>query len=192
MPHPLHAELTLDEIILACAHAHHEGMDVARLHSGDLSMWSAMGEQLRRLDKLGIPYDITPGVPAFAAAAAALGREITQTDVAQTLILTRVAQRSTPMPPGEELATIAQSRATLALHLSVGNLERVVAELTPIYGDETPVIIVARASWPDESIVHGTLATIVSQVSTSEIPRNALIFIGSALQDFSDRKRSLR
>jgi precorrin-4/cobalt-precorrin-4 C11-methyltransferase len=175
------ADLTLDEIIAEIVSAHQQDQDVARLHSGDLSIWSAMAEQMRRLDALGIAYDVTPGVPAFAAAAAALRQELTLPGVAQTLILTRTATRSTPMPIQENLETLCQSGATLALHLSIANLESVVAQVTPFYGADCPAVVVYRASWPDERIIRSTLAGILQQVQDAGIDRNALILIGKSL-----------
>jgi precorrin-4/cobalt-precorrin-4 C11-methyltransferase len=175
------AELTLDTIIEEIVAAHARGEDVARLHSGDLSLWSAAAEQMRRLDALGIAYDITPGVPSFAAAAAALGQELTLPHVAQTIILTRTATRSTPMPAGEDLATLGRTGATLALHLSVANLAQVVATLTPLYGAGAPVAVVFRASWPDERVLRGTLGDIEARVSSAAIERTAVIFIGRSV-----------
>lgn len=175
------AELTLDAIVAEFIAARERDLDVARLHSGDLSIWSAMAEQMRRLDALGIAYDVTPGVPAFAAVAAALRRELTLPGVAQTLVLTRTATRSTPMPPGEDLATLGRTGATLAIHLSIANLASVVAELRPLYGDDCPVAIVARASWPDEVIVRGTLADIEAAIAAAPIERTATILVGRAL-----------
>ena len=136
------------------------GLDVARLHSGDLSIWSAVGEQTRRLERLKIPFTLTPGVPSFAAAAAALGRELTLPEVAQSLVLTRTSGRASAMPASESLSAFAATRATMAIHLSIHALARVVGELTPFYGGECPIALVYRASWPDERIVRGTLATI--------------------------------
>jgi precorrin-4/cobalt-precorrin-4 C11-methyltransferase len=175
------ADLTLDEIVAEFVAARDRDLDVARLHSGDLSIWSAMAEQIRRLDEVGIAYDLTPGVPSFASAAAALGRELTLPNVAQTLVLTRTATRSTAMPPGEDLATLGRSGATLALHLSLANLARVVAELAPLYGDQCPVAVVYRASWPDERVLHGTLATLEALVRDAGITRNAIVFVGKTL-----------
>jgi len=175
------ANLTLDEIIAEIVSAHQQDQDVSRLHSGDLSIWSAMAEQMRRLDALGISYDVTPGVPAFAAAAAALRQELTLPGVAQTLILTRTANRSTPMPIGENLQILCQSGATLALHLSMANLENIVDQVTPFYGQNCPAVVVYRASWPDERIIRGTLADISRQVREAGIDRNALILIGKSL-----------
>jgi precorrin-4/cobalt-precorrin-4 C11-methyltransferase len=193
------ARLTLDEIAAEFEAAHAAGKDVARLHSGDLSVWSALGEQLRRLDGLGIPYTITPGVPAFAAASAALGRELTLPEVAQSLILTRMSGRASSMPPGETLEAFGRTGATLAVHLSVHALERVVAEAAPHYGLDCPVAVVYRASWPDERVLLGTLADIAAKVAEAPIERTALILIGrvlgasefrdSALYDASYRRR---
>src|SRR5690606_24677294 len=154
------APLSLDEIEAEYVAAHEKGLDVARLHSGDLSIWSAVGEQARRLDRLGIPWTMTPGVPAFAAAAAIIGRELTVPEVAQSLVLTRVSGRASAMPEGETLAGFGATGATLAVHLAIHALDRVVEELTPLYGGDCPVIIVARATWPNERIVRGTLETI--------------------------------
>jgi precorrin-4/cobalt-precorrin-4 C11-methyltransferase len=193
------ARLTLDEIAAEFEAAHAAGKDVARLHSGDLSVWSALGEQLRRLDGLGIPYTITPGVPAFAAASAALGRELTLPEVAQSLILTRMSGRASSMPPGETLEAFGRTGATLAVHLSVHALERIVAEAAPHYGLDCPVAVVYRASWPDERVLLGTLADIAAKVAEAPIERTALILIGrvlgasefrdSALYDASYRRR---
>jgi precorrin-4/cobalt-precorrin-4 C11-methyltransferase len=175
------ADLDLDAIVAEMAAAHAQGLDVARLHSGDLSIWSAMAEQLRRLDALGIPYDLTPGVPAFAAVAAALRTELTLPRVAQTVILTRTATRSTPLPPGEDLATLGATGATLAIHLSLANIEHVVRELTPLYGADAPVAVVFRASWPDERILRGTLADIAARVREAQLDRTATILVGRAI-----------
>jgi precorrin-4/cobalt-precorrin-4 C11-methyltransferase len=187
------ASLTLDEIIAEMARAHAERKDVARVHSGDISLYGAVAEQMRRLDALKIAYDLTPGVPAFAAAAAALGTELTLPDVAQTVILSRTAVRASAMPKGEDLATLAQSRATLVLHLSIANLARIVRELAPVYGADCPVAVVHRASWPDEKILRGTLMTIRDQVKAAGLTRTALIIIGRVLgrastRDFSDSR----
>lgn len=176
------AEMNLDQIIDEITEAHKNNLDVARVHSGDLSIWSTMAEQVRRLQQLGIPFDVTPGVPAFAAAAAALNQELTLPNVAQTLILTRTSTRSTPMPPGEDLATLGATGATLALHLSIMNVEQVSSHLSPLYGADCPVIVVFRASWPDQKILRGTLSTLPAIVHESGIDRNALIFVGNSLQ----------
>jgi len=158
-------------------------VDVARIHSGDLSIWSTMAEQIRRLTALGIPYDVTPGVPAFAAAAAALNQELTLPEIAQTLILTRTSTRSTAMPIGEDLVTLGRSGATMAIHLSIMNIDMVTSQLLSLYGKDCPVVVVFRASWPDEMIVRGTLSTIQDAVVKAGIDRNALILIGRSLAD---------
>jgi precorrin-4/cobalt-precorrin-4 C11-methyltransferase len=175
------APLTLDEIIAEMAAAHEAGFDVARVHSGDPSLYGATAEQMRRLAALGIPYDVTPGVPSFAAAAAALGCELTLPEVAQTVILTRTATRSSPMPPGEELDRLAASGATLAIHLSITNLARVVRALTPHYGADCPAVVAYRVSWPDELLLRGTLATIRDAAKAAGLTRTALILVGPAL-----------
>jgi len=174
------ARLSLDEIMDEISAAHAKGLDVARIHSGDLSIWSAMGEQLRRLRGLGIPYDVTPGVPSFAAAAAALSAELTLPGVVQSVVLTRTSGRATAMPEGEALANFAATGATLAIHLSVHVLERVVEELTPHYGPDCPVAVVWRASWPDERVVRATLSTLQTAVG-EEMARTALILVGHAI-----------
>jgi precorrin-4/cobalt-precorrin-4 C11-methyltransferase len=174
------APLDLDAIMAEIAAAHAEGKDVARLHSGDLSVWSAMGEQTRRLDAMGIPWTVTPGVPSFAAAAAALGAELTLPGIAQSVILTRTPGRASSMPDGETLAAFAATGATLAIHLSIQNLSRVVADLLPHYGPDGPVAVVWRASWPDERIVRATLSTVAAQMPEG-IERTALILVGPAL-----------
>jgi precorrin-4/cobalt-precorrin-4 C11-methyltransferase len=175
------AALTLDEIVAELAAAHAAGHDVARLHSGDPSVFSAVAEQMRRLDAAGIPYDVTPGVPAFAAAAASLGREFTVPGVAQTVILTRTAERATAMPPGEDLATLAASRSTMVLHLAVQRIEAVAGELIGGYGPDCPVAVVARASRPDELIIRGTLLDIAAKVREAGVKRTAVIVVGAAL-----------
>jgi precorrin-4/cobalt-precorrin-4 C11-methyltransferase len=175
------AKLTLDEIVAEMVAAHRAGDDVARLHSGDPSVFSAVAEQMRRLDAAGVPYDVVPGVPAFAAAAAALARELTVPEVAQTVILTRTAERATAMPPGEDLATLSASRATMVLHLAVQRIDAVVAGLVGNYGADCPVAVVARASRPDEVILRGTLADIAAQVTAAGIKRTAVIVVGAAL-----------
>ncbi|MBX9450649.1 MAG: precorrin-4 C(11)-methyltransferase [Mesorhizobium sp.] len=175
------APLSLDEIEAEYVAAHAAGHDVARLHSGDLSIWSAVAEQMRRLDRLGIPYTLTPGVPAFAAAAAALGRELTIPEMAQSLVLTRVSGRASVMPEGETLAAFGRTQATMAIHLAVHALDRIVAELTPVYGADCPVAVVARATWPDERVVTGTLETIEVMVADNPIDRTAIVFVGRGL-----------
>lgn len=174
------APMALDDIIDEITQAHAQGHDVARLHSGDLSVWSAMGEQLRRLRALAIPYTVTPGVPAFAAAAAALGTELTLPEVAQSVVLTRTAGRASRMPERETLAGFAATGATLAIHLSIQNLGRVVADLTPHYGPDCPVAVVWRASWPDQRIIRASLSGIEAAVGGS-MERTALILVGPAL-----------
>lgn len=174
------AAMDLDAIIAEIRTAHDAGQDVARLHSGDLSVWSAMGEQLRRLRAENIPFDVTPGVPAFAAAAAALGNELTLPGLAQSVVLTRTPGRASSMPEGETLTNFAATGATLAIHLSIQNLSRVVADLSPAYGDDCPVAVVYRASWPDQQIIRATLSTIADAVGEG-ISRTALILVGPAL-----------
>ncbi len=174
------APLSLDEIMAEIRAAHAAGQDVARLHSGDLSVWSAMGEQLRRLRAENIPYDVTPGVPSFAAAAAALGAELTLPGVAQSLVLTRTSGRASAMPERETLENFAATGATLAIHLSVHVLEDVVEQLTPHYGVDCPVAVIWRATWPDQRIVKATLATL-EEATGGERGRTALILVGHAL-----------
>ncbi len=175
------AGLDLDGIVAEMVRATTAGLDVARLQSGDLSIWSAVGEQMRRLDALGIPYTLTPGVPAFAAAASALRRELTLPGVAQSVVLTRTGGRASAMPAGETLANLAAAGATMAIHLSIHALDRVVAELTPFYGPDCPVAVVAWASWPEERVERGTLATIVAAMAADPVERTALILVGPAL-----------
>ena len=175
------APLTLDEIVAEMRAADAAGDDVARVHSGDPSLYGAIGEQMRRLDGLGIAYDITPGVPAFAAAAAALGVELTLPEVSQSLILTRTAMKSSAMPDGESLARLGASGATLAIHLSVRNLKRVTADLIPHYGEDCPVAVVYRASWPDQRIIVGTLGDIRNKVREAKITRTAIVLVGRVL-----------
>ncbi len=175
------APMTLDQIIAHMVDADANKEDVARVHSGDPSIYGAIGEQMRQLVAHDIAYEVVPGVPAFAAAAAALGRELTLPDVSQTVILTRTAVRASDMPPGEELAILAQSHATLAIHLSINNLVPVLRELTPYYGPDCPTVIAYRVSWPDQQIVQGTLATIRDKVKPLGITRTALILVGRAL-----------
>jgi precorrin-4/cobalt-precorrin-4 C11-methyltransferase len=181
--------MSLDEIIGECAAASNAELDVARLHSGDLSVWSALGEQTRRLDALGIPYTVTPGVPAFSAAAAALRRELTLPEVAQSVVLTRTPGRASAMPPAETLVAFAATRATLAIHLSIHVLEKSVAELLPFYGADCPAAVVYRASWPEEKIIRARLGELVEAVTAAgAIERTALILVGWALgsEDFRE------
>jgi len=175
------AALTLDAIEAEYVAAHTAGEDVARLHSGDLSIYSAIAEQIRRLERLGIHYTLTPGVPAFAAAAAALGRELTVPEMAQSVVLTRVSGRASAMPPRETLGAFAATGATLALHLAIHALDRIVAELLPHYGADCPVAVVVRATWPDERILHGTIGTITASVAQSPVERTAILLVGWAL-----------
>jgi precorrin-4/cobalt-precorrin-4 C11-methyltransferase len=185
------APLSLDEIEAEYVTAHKAGHDVARLHSGDLSVWSAVAEQIRRLEKHAIPYTLTPGVPSFAAAAAALGRELTIPEVAQSLVLTRISGRASKMPPGETLAAFGATGSTLAIHLAIHEIDRIVEELAPLYGANCPVAIVFRASWPDERILRGTLATISAQLATDPIERTAIVFVGPSLGAGDFRESSL-
>ena len=183
------APMALEEIISEMHQATGRGEDVARLHSGDLSIWSALGEQLRRLDQLSIAYTITPGVPAFAAAAAALGRELTLPEVAQSVVLTRTPGRASAMPAGEKLAAFAATGATLAIHLSIHVLRSVVDEIIPHYGASCPAAVVYRASWPEERVIRGELGALVDLVGAEDaIERSALILVGPALaaHDFRD------
>ena len=184
------APLHLDEIVALIEQAHGAGHDVARVHSGDPSLYGAIAEQMRRLDELGIPYDVTPGVPAFAAAAAALKVELTLPEISQTVIATRTAVRATAMPEGEDLTTLGRSGATLAIHLSVNNLARVVRELVPLYGEDCPVVVAYRVSWPDEVILRGTLGDIRAKVKAAGFTRTALILVGRVLaeRDFRDSR----
>jgi precorrin-4/cobalt-precorrin-4 C11-methyltransferase len=185
------APMSLEEIVAECKRATEASQDVARLHSGDLSVWSAMGEQLRRLEAENIPYTVTPGVPSFAAAAAVLGQELTLPEVAQTVVLTRTSGRASSMPSGETLAAYAATGATLAIHLSIHVLDKVVAELTPFYGADCPVAAVYRASWPDERVIRATLGTIVAEVGKQPIERTALILVGKVLSARDFRNSAL-
>jgi len=175
------APLTLDEIVAHMTEAYRNGLEIARLHSGDPSLYGAIAEQIRRLQALGIPFDVTPGVPSFAAAT--LGRELTLPEIAQTVILTRTATRSSPMPAGEALKRLGAIGATLAIHLSIANLARVVRALTPLYGAGCPAIVAYRVSWPDERLIRGTLADIRDKVKEARITRTALVLVGRALGD---------
>jgi precorrin-4/cobalt-precorrin-4 C11-methyltransferase len=173
--------LDLDRIVAEMEASHRRGQDVARLHSGDLSIYSAAAEQLRRLDALGIPWDVTPGVPAFAACAAALGRELSVPGVAQTVILTRYGREASPMPPGEKLDSLARHGATLVIHLGAQAIEEIVQATRPHYGPDCPVAVVARATWPDQLVLRGTLADIADTVHAADVRRTATILIGPAL-----------
>lgn len=182
------APLDLDRIEAEYVRAFEAGEDVARLHSGDLSVYSAVAEQMRRLERRGIPYTLTPGVPAFAAAASVLGRELTVPEVAQSLVITRVSGRASAMPEAEKLGTFAATGATLAIHLAIHALDQVVAELVPVLGADCPVAVVARATWPNERVVRGTLGDIAEKLAADPIPRTALILVGRALaaEDFRE------
>jgi precorrin-4/cobalt-precorrin-4 C11-methyltransferase len=182
------AAMNLDEIEAEFARAEAAGEDVARLHSGDLSIYSALAEQLRRLERRGIPYTLTPGVPAFAAAAAALGTELTVPEVAQSVVLTRMPGRASAMPEREKLAAFAATGTTLAIHLAVPVIDNIVAELTPFYGADCPAAVVVRASWPQEIVLRGTLADIAGKVAAAQPERTALVLVGRALaaKEFRD------
>ena len=182
------APLTLDDIIAEIEAAHAKGQNVARVHSGDPSLYGAIAEQMRRLDKPGIDYDVTPGVPAFAAAAAALKTEFTLPEIAQTVILTRTTMQASAMPDGETLEELGRSKATLAIHLSIRNLAYIERALTPHYGADCPVIVAYRITWPDQMIIKGTLSTIARKVREAKLTRTALILVGHVLDahDFRD------
>ena len=185
------APMTLDEIVAQFEVAHAAGHDVARVHSGDPSIYGAIGEQMRKLDALGIDYEIVPGVPAFAAAAAMLKRELTLPDVSQTIVLTRTAMKASAMPNNEDLATLGKSGATLAIHLSVRNLKHVCETLIPHYGADCPVAVVFRASWPDQQAIEATLADIRAKVRAEKITRTALIIVGRVLDPGDHRDSAL-
>jgi precorrin-4/cobalt-precorrin-4 C11-methyltransferase len=182
------AAMNLDDIEAEFVRAHAAGEDVARLHSGDLSIYSALAEQLRRLERHGIPYTLTPGVPAFAAAAAALGTELTVPEVAQSVVLTRMPGRASAMPAAEKLAAFAATGATLAIHLAIPVIDKIAAELTPFYGADCPVAVVVRASWPQEIVLRGTLSDIADKVAAAKAERTALVLVGRALgaEEFRD------
>ncbi len=185
------APMTLDAIEAEFVAAHTAGHDVARLHSGDLSVYSVLAEQLRRLDRNAIPYTLTPGVPAFAAAAAALGCELTVPEVAQSVVLTRMPGRASAMPECERLAGFAATHATLAIHLAITSIAQIVNELTPCYGADCPVAVVVRASWPDQRIVRSTLGGIAAAVAAEPIDRTALVLVGRALTAHGFRDSAL-
>ena len=184
------AALTLDDIMEIIARAHTEGEDVARVHSGDPSLYGAIAEQIRRLGEMGIDYRIVPGVPAFAAAAAELGVELTIPEVAQSVILTRTTMKSSAMPECENLENFARTGSTLAIHLSVRNLREVERVLTPHYGADCPVVVAYRVGWPDQEIIHGTLENIRRKVLDAKITRTALIFVGPVIGDVQDFQNS--
>lgn len=175
------APMTLDETHALIVKAHQAGQDVARVHSGDPSLYGATAEQIRRLNRDGIPYEVIPGVPAYAAAAAALGQELTIPEVAQSIVLTRMSMQSTSMPEGETLEAFAKTGTTLAIHLAIRNLREIERVLVPHYGAECPVVVGYRISWPDELILRGTLSTIRKQVREAKITRTALVLVGPAL-----------
>ena len=185
------APMNLDEIIAEIETAHRQGLDVARVHSGDPSLYGAIAEQMRRLNDLGIDYDVTPGVPAFAAAAAELATELTLPEIAQTIILTRTSMKASAMPSGETLEELGRSGATLAIHLSIRNLRYVERALAPHYGSECPVAVVYRATWPDQRIIRGTLSDIAGKVREAKITRTALILVGPVLQTEGFRDSAL-
>ncbi|MEO0830447.1 MAG: precorrin-4 C(11)-methyltransferase [Pseudomonadota bacterium] len=180
------ASMTLDETHAEIVAAHARGQDIARVHSGDPSLYGAIAEQIRRLKTDGVPFEIVPGVPAYAAAAAALGQELTVPGVAQSIILTRVSMKSTSMPPGETLGNFARTGTTLAIHLGIRNLRQIVRELEPFYGADCPVAIGYRVSWPDQQVLRGTLADIHGKVRDAKITRTALILVGPALGEVDD------
>jgi len=185
------APMHLDAIIAEIEAAHARGDDVARVHSGDPSIYGAVAEQMRRLDTLSIPYEVVPGVPAFAGAAARLATELTLPEISQTIILTRTSGKASPMPPRESLEILGQSGATLAIHLSIRNLGYVEQALTPHYGSDCPAIIVYRATWPDEEIIVTTLSEMKARVREEKITRTALIFVGRVFGDVRFRDSRL-
>jgi precorrin-4/cobalt-precorrin-4 C11-methyltransferase len=185
------APMTLDEIEAEFLSAHATNEDVSRLHSGDLSVFSAVAEQIRRLERHGIPYTLTPGVPAFAAAAAVLGRELTLPEVAQSVVLTRVPGRASQMPPAERLQDFAATGATLVLHLAIQAINNIVGALIPVCGEDCPVAVVAHATWPDERILCGTLGDIGAKLATERIERTAIVLIGRALAADNFRESAL-
>jgi len=185
------APMHLDEIIDAMKAAHERGEDVARVHSGDPSLYGAIAEQIRRLEALGIPFEIVPGVPAYVAAAAELKMELTLPEIAQSVVITRTSGKASGMPEGEDLDTFGRSGATLAIHLSIRNLKHIEETLIPHYGADCPVVVVYRATWPDQKIVRGTLSDIREKVRTEKITRTALIFVGKIFKEHSFRDSAL-
>ena len=185
------APMTLDEIEAEFIAANAKGFDVARLHSGDLSIYSALAEQIRRLERRGIRYTLTPGVPAFAAVAAVVGRELTVPEVAQSVVLTRMPGRASRMPDSERLVAFAATKATLVIHLAVHSIETIVEELTPSYGADCPVAVVARATWPDERIVRGVLGDIAGKLAAEPVERTAVVLVGRALAAQNFRESAL-
>lgn len=180
------AAMTLEETHAEIVAAHARGEDVARVHSGDPSLYGAIAEQIRRLRADGIPYEIVPGVPAYVAAAAALGQELTIPEIAQSVVLTRMAMKSTAMPEGETLDNFARSRTTLAIHLGIRALREIERQLAPYYGADCPVAVVYRVGWPDQMILRGTLSDIHAKVREAKITRTALILVGPALAESHD------
>ena len=182
------SSMTLEDIVEEFRDAQRQDLDVARVHSGDPSIYGAIAEQMRKLDEIGIAYDVTPGVPAFAAAAAVLKRELTLPGISQTIVLTRTAMQASPMPEGESLEELGRARATLAIHLSVRNLRHVERALVPHYGPGCPVVVLYRVTWPDQKIIHATLATVAARVRAEKLTRTALILVGRvfAKEDFRD------
>lgn len=185
------APMHLDQIIEEIEKAHAEGHDVARVHSGDPAIYGAVAEQMRRLDALGIDYEVVPGVPAFAGAAAKMKTELTLPEIAQTVIITRTGMKASSMPDGEQLEILGQSKATLAIHLSIRNLDYVRRSLEPYYGDDCPVVIAYRATWPDELYVRTTLAEMKAEVRKHKITRTALIMVGKVFGDVEFRDSDL-
>ena len=185
------APMSLDEIEREYVEAYRNGDDVARLHSGDLSVWSAVAEQIGRLEKHGIPYTMTPGVPAFAAAASALGQELTIPEMAQSLVLTRISGRASKMPEREKLAAFAATGATLAIHLAIHAIDRITEELLPFYGETCPVAVVVRASWLDERIITGTLSDITAKLAEDPVERTALVLVGPVIGFKEGRESAL-
>jgi precorrin-4/cobalt-precorrin-4 C11-methyltransferase len=184
------APMNLEEIIAVMEKAHAEGKDVARVHSGDPSIYGAIAEQIRRLRALAIPFEITPGVPAFAAAAARLGTELTLPEIAQTVIATRTGMKASAMPEGEELEVLGRSRATLAIHLSIRNLDYIRRALEPHYGADCPVVIAYRATWPDELFIRTTLEHMKEQVREAKITRTALVLVGRVFAEGAEFRDS--
>lgn len=184
------APMTLEETHEEIVAAHQRGEDVARVHSGDPALYGAIAEQIRRLKLAGIPYDITPGVSAYSAAAAAMGQELTIPEVAQSIVLTRVSMKSTDMPSGETLENFGRTGATLVIHLGIRALREIRRQLAPFYGDDCAVVVAYRVGWPDEKIIRGTLASIHGQVRAEKITRTAMVFIGPALDAVDDFRES--
>ncbi|MDI2090938.1 precorrin-4 C(11)-methyltransferase [Commensalibacter oyaizuii] len=185
------AALDLDQIEAEYIKAHQAGLDIARLHSGDLSLYSAVAEQIRRLKKNRIPYTLTPGVPAFSAAASIIEKELTIPEVAQSIVLTRISGRASTMPEKEKLETYAQTGTTLILHLAIHRLDEIVERLVPYYGKTCPIVVAARVTWPNEHILQGTLETIIQQLQRNPIERTALIMVGPALSNEHSQESAL-